>query len=123
VRTALTFLIVDNSTAFLSAATRLLENEGFSVVAVASTARDAAARVVETRPDVALVDVDLGQEDGFEVAEQLASLTPGAPAVILISGYALADLRDRIDASSALGFITKLDLSAREIERVLRAGG
>jgi CheY-like chemotaxis protein len=37
----------------------------------------AVACAEETRPDVALVDVDLGEEDGFDVAELLASLPEG----------------------------------------------
>jgi DNA-binding NarL/FixJ family response regulator len=117
---ALTCLIVDDSAVFISAATRLLETRGVKVVAVASTASDAAARAVETGPDIALVDIDLGDEDGFEVAELLASLAPDAPAVVLVSGDAPGDLRDRIDASSALGFIAKIDLSAGQIEKLLR---
>ena len=118
---ALTCLIVDDNAAFISAATRLLETEGVNVVAVASTASDAVARAVETRPDIALVDIDLGEgEDGFEVTELLASLGPDAPAVVLVSGDAPGDLCDRIDASSALGFIAKIDLSAGRIEELLR---
>lgn len=115
---ALTCLIVDDSATFLSASTRLLETEGIAVVGHASTAREAVARAAETRPDVALVDVDLGDDDGFAVAELLTSL---AAAIILISGDAPDGLRDRIDESSALGFIAKIDLSAREIEKLLRS--
>jgi DNA-binding NarL/FixJ family response regulator len=115
-----TCLIVDDSPAFLSAATRMLEREGIAVVGVASTASAAVVRAEEARPDVALIDVDLGEEDGFDVAELFASLPWGGPAVILVSGDAPDAFRDRIAASSALGFIAKLDLSAHEIERLLR---
>jgi CheY-like chemotaxis protein len=115
-----TCLIVDDSTAFLAAARGC------------STMRDrrgrrrfgrklAVACVEETRPDVALVDVDLGEEDGFDVAELLASLPEGGPAVILVSGDARDRFRDRVAASSALGFLAKIDLSAQGIEKLLRA--
>jgi CheY-like chemotaxis protein len=116
-----TCLIVDDNAAFLAAATRLLEGEGIVVVAVASTATSAVARAGETRPDVALVDVDLGEDDGFDVAELLASLPDGGPAVILVSGDTPEGFRDRIAATSALGFIPKIDLSAPEIEKLLQA--
>jgi hypothetical protein len=43
------------------------------------------------------------------------------PAVILVSRDARDGLRDRIAASSALGFIAKGDLSAHEIEKLLQA--
>jgi DNA-binding NarL/FixJ family response regulator len=117
----ITCLIVDDSPAFLSGATQLLEAEGISVVGVASTARAAVVRAEETRPDVALVDVDLAEEDGFEVAELLALLPGGGPAVILVSADAREGFCDRIAASSALGFIAKIDLSAHEIDKLLRA--
>jgi two-component system, NarL family, nitrate/nitrite response regulator NarL len=117
----ITCLIVDDSPAFLSAATQLLEAEGISVVGVASTATAAVVHTKQTRPDVALVDVHLGEEDGFEVAQLLASLPGGGPAVILVSGDAREGFCDRIAASSALGFIAKLDLSAHEIDKLLRA--
>jgi CheY-like chemotaxis protein len=119
----ITCLIVDDSPTFLDAATRLLEGEGIAVIGVASTASAAVARVQEARPDVALIDVDLGEEDGFEVAELLALLADGGPAVILISGDAPDGFRDRIAASSAVGFIAKIDLSAHEIEKLLPACG
>jgi DNA-binding NarL/FixJ family response regulator len=117
----ITCLIVDDGRAFLSAATQLLEAEGISVVGVASTASAAVARAEETRPDVALVDVDLAEEDGFDVAELLALLPGGGPAVILVSVDARECFCDRIAGSSALGFIAKIDLSAHEIDKLLRA--
>src|SRR4051794_40664005 len=96
----ITCLIVDDSTDFLSAATRLLEGEGLAAVGVASTASAAGERAEKMRPAVALVDIDLGEENGFDVAELLASLPNGGPAVILVSGAAPDGLRERIAASS-----------------------
>jgi CheY-like chemotaxis protein len=63
-----TCLIADDSTRFISAATRLFEADGIAAVGVASTASSAVARAEETRPDVPLVDVNLGEDDGFDVA-------------------------------------------------------
>jgi CheY-like chemotaxis protein len=114
-----TCLIVDDSPDFLSVATRMLEGDGIAVVGVASSGSAAVARAEETRPDVVLLDVDLGEEDGFDVAERLASLPWGGPAVIFVSGDPPDAFRDRVAASSALGFIAKLDLSAHEIEKLL----
>jgi DNA-binding NarL/FixJ family response regulator len=42
-----------------------------TVVGVASTGADALRRYEELRPEVTLIDVDLGRESGFAVAEQL----------------------------------------------------
>ena len=59
-------------------------------------------------PDVALVDIDLGAESGFELAEQFHRASTSPPlAVILVSTYAEADLADMIAASPAVGFLQK----------------
>ena len=39
---------------------------------VASDSAEAIRLVVELRPDVTLVDIDLGDEDGFELARRLS---------------------------------------------------
>jgi two-component system, NarL family, nitrate/nitrite response regulator NarL len=66
-------VIVDDSPAFLEAARALLEREGISVSGTASTSADALRLVDEIRPDIALVDIDLGGESGFDLAAQLAA--------------------------------------------------
>ena len=81
-------LIVDDSAHFVAAACGLLERQGFTVVGVASTGADALRYFDEVRPDVTLVDLDLGGESGFEVAEQLHRAASAAPSpVILISTH------------------------------------
>jgi DNA-binding NarL/FixJ family response regulator len=117
----LRLLIVDDNAAFLEAARRLLEREGMSVVGVASTSLDALRRVDELRPDVTLVDVDLGEESGFDLAYRLAEGTDGErpSRVILISAYAEQDLADLVDACPAVGFLPKSRLSGSAIVEVL----
>jgi DNA-binding NarL/FixJ family response regulator len=65
-------LIVDDNPGFLAAARDLLECQGVSVVGVASTSAEARRRSRELRPDVTLVDIDLGGESGFDVVRALA---------------------------------------------------
>jgi CheY-like chemotaxis protein len=115
-------LIVDDSPRFLDAARRLLEREGLGV-GVASNGSQAAERVEQTRPDVVLVDMDLGGECGFDVARQLhrnGSSPP--PRIILISTHAEQDYADLIAASPAIGFLSKNDLSADAIHALLDDG-
>jgi DNA-binding NarL/FixJ family response regulator len=118
-RASLTCLIVDDSPQFLEAARQLLEDDGVSVVGVAATADDALATTLELRPDVALVDIDLGAESGFDVAGRLAALTDGGPPVILISAESATELAELV-AGAGRGFISKTDLSVEEIQRLLR---
>ena len=107
-------LIVDDNPSVLVAARGLLEREGIGVVGVATNADGAIRSVADLRPDVVLVDIDLGEESGFELARQL----DGA-SVILISAHAERDYADLIEASPAVGFLSKSELSASAIRAIL----
>jgi DNA-binding NarL/FixJ family response regulator len=107
-------LIVDDNPSVLIAARGLLEREGIGVVGVASNSNEALRSVAALRPDVVLVDIDLGGESGFELARQL-----DGSSVILISTHAERDYADLIDASPALGFLPKSELSAAAIRALL----
>jgi DNA-binding NarL/FixJ family response regulator len=105
-------LIVDDNQHFLDAARLLLEREGVEVVAVATTSAEALRLEEELRPDVVLVDIQLGDESGFDLAPRLRS------TVILISTYAQSEFTDKVAASAAAGFISKAQLSASAILRL-----
>jgi DNA-binding NarL/FixJ family response regulator len=119
-RVSLRCLIVDDSARFRELARSLLVQHGIDVVATAGSSAEGLARAAELRPDVALVDIDLGGESGFELTRKLAS-SEGLP-VILISTHAEVDFTDLIQASPALGFIPKAELSAQAVEDLVRGG-
>src|SRR5580693_10402482 len=105
-------VIVDDNPEFLDSASRLLEHQGVRVVGVASTNADALRSVQELRPDVTLVDVNLGEESGFDLAAALHEIESAAAApVILISTHAEPDLTDMIESSPAVAFLAKSALS------------
>jgi DNA-binding NarL/FixJ family response regulator len=106
-------LIVDDNPEFLEAATRLLKGQGVDIVGVASSSVEAVKRAQELDPAITLVDVKLGEENGFD----LVRLLPGPS--ILISTYAERDFADPIAESVALGFLSKSRLSATAIEKLL----
>jgi CheY-like chemotaxis protein len=109
-------LIVDDSTDFAEAARHLLEHGGITVVGVASTSAEALRCFEEQRPDVTLVDVNLGSENGFDLAEQLhQSGLPAPSPVILISTHAEQDFTDMIATSPAIGFLGKIALTPAAI--------
>src|SRR4051794_16202080 len=107
-------LIVDDNRRFLEAAKALLEREGLHVVGVATCTADALEHVRELQPDVVLVDIDLGEESGFDLTKGLVDAR-----VILISTHAEADFEELIVESSAAGFIAKEALSAEAISATL----
>ena len=106
-------LIVDDSADFRDAASAMLERAGISVVGKAANSAEALRYYEDLYPDVALVDIDLGGEDGFALAELLDRVSAASTtlAVILVSTYAESDLEEMIDASPAVGFLQKFSLS------------
>lgn len=120
---ALRLLIVDDNTAFVEAACTLLEREGMHVVAVASTSTVALRHARELQPDITLVDVDLGGESGLDLVTRLVRVVNDvAGRVVLISADPRTDLQELIDASPAVGFLPKSQLSGRAIRRLLGDG-
>ncbi len=111
-------LIVDDNPGYLSEARDLLQRQGMRVVGIASNRGDALAIAASDRPDVALVDVDLGSESGLDVARALAA-SDERVAVILISAYAEKDLRELLDESPAVGFLAKSVVSRASIDDLL----
>jgi CheY-like chemotaxis protein len=117
-------LIVDDSAEFRDAASAMLERGGISVVGKATNSAEALKCYEDLHPDVALVDVDLGGEDGFELAEQLAAASAASTlAVILVSTYAESDLAEMIDSSPAVGFLQKFSLSPDAIRHLVKVSG
>ena len=113
-----TCVIVDDNASFLEGASSLLSREGLEVVGVASSSDEAIRLVGELRPDVTLVDIDLGDEDGFELTRRLNGIA-AASSVILVSTHPEEDLAHLIAASPALGFVSKARLSAQAIHDTL----
>jgi DNA-binding NarL/FixJ family response regulator len=111
-------LIVDDNEDFLASAALLLRSQGIEVLACASSGAEALKLAEDLRPDVALVDVELGEEDGVELTRELARRAPST-RVVLISVHERDDLADLIRDSVAVGFLPKRALGASAIEGVL----
>jgi CheY-like chemotaxis protein len=117
---ALRCVVVDDSPEFRMVAPPLLERDGIVVVGVASTAAEGFDRARALQPDVALVDINLGGESGFELARRLALATDlPSTNVILVSAHSATDLVDLVAVSPVLGFLSKPDLSAAAVRDLL----
>ena len=111
-------LIVDDHRRFRASARALLESEGFEVVGEAANGADALRQAEALRPGLVLLDIQLPDFDGFNVAGELnASSSP--PKVILISSRAADSYGDRIGVAPVLGFMPKSELSGASIDRLL----
>lgn len=113
---AKTILIVDDYAPFRDRARSLLESEGFEVVGEAENGVTALRIAKEVHPDVVLLDVQLPDFDGFEVADRLRKLEP-APVVVLTSSR--DDYRSLVAASAARAFLRKDELSGETLASAL----
>jgi DNA-binding NarL/FixJ family response regulator len=109
-----TLLIVDDHAEFRRTARVLLEADGFEVVGEAADGASALDEVERLRPAVVLLDVQLPDLDGFEVAARLA-LVRDPPRVVLTSSRSVSSFRRRLAQTTALGFIGKSELSGEAL--------
>ena len=116
---AASVLIVDDHAGFRAQARRLLESEGLRVIGEAESVCSGLEAARTLAPELALVDVYLPDDDGFELASQLQALAD-PPAVIMISSHDGADFQRCLSESGARGFVPKADLSRVAIEELLR---
>jgi DNA-binding NarL/FixJ family response regulator len=114
----MTVLIVDDHATFRASARLLLESEGFEVVGEATDGGSALEQTSALAPDVILLDVQLPDIDGFEVASRVTE-ADRAPAVILVSSRDGRDFGPLIKASGARGFVAKADLSGDTLRALL----
>jgi DNA-binding NarL/FixJ family response regulator len=113
-----TVLIVDDHPSFRASARMLLQDEGFDVVGEAEDGESALAAVAELHPDLVLLDVQLPDMDGFDVAARLTANGTG-PAVVLVSSRDGSDFGGLVRDSGARGFIPKGELSGARIAALL----
>jgi CheY-like chemotaxis protein len=117
VEPAAAILIVDDHAGFRSFARAMLEADGLTV-AEAATGAEAAEAVRSARPSLVLLDIQLPDTDGFEVARQLAAQADG-PVVVLTSTREASDYGGRITSSPAAAFLPKDQLSTAALRQFL----
>lgn len=113
-----TVLIVDDHAGFRSLARRLLDAAGFEVVGEAEDGASALELARRLRPAIVLLDVQLPDLDGFEVARRLADEDVGV-ATVLVSTRDSTAYRRRLGSSPALGFLSKSELSGASLAELV----
>jgi CheY-like chemotaxis protein len=119
VQSAASILIVDDHDGFRAFARGMLEAAGFTV-AEAATGAEAAEAARSVRPGLVLLDIQLPDSDGFEVARRLVAQA-GGPVIVLTSTRDASDYGSRISSSPAAGFLPKDELSGAALLRFLAA--
>jgi DNA-binding NarL/FixJ family response regulator len=69
-------VVVDDQPMFRGAARLCLTARGYEVVAEASCAASAAEAVERHQPDAMLLDIELGDDDGFTVCDAVTHIRP-----------------------------------------------
>jgi DNA-binding NarL/FixJ family response regulator len=113
-----TVLIVDDHPTFRATARMLLEAEGYDVIGEAPDGTSAIQAAGSLHPDLVLLDVNLPDLDGFQVAQRITA-SSGAPVVVLTSSRDPSDFGPLVTISGARGFIPKGDLSGAAIAELL----
>ena len=113
-------LVVDDHDGFRAFARTMLEAAGFTVAEAASGA-EATAAARSFQPRLVLLDIQLPDFDGFEVARRLAG-QEHQPVIVLTSTREASDYGGRITSSPAAGFLPKDQLSGVALHRFLAQG-
>ena len=111
-------MIVDDHAGFRATARKLLMARGFDVVGEAADGAHALEAAAQLRPDIVLLDVQLPDIDGFEIAARLTS-NGSNPDVVLTSSRDAAEFGGLVERSGARGFIPKAQLSGRRLAALL----
>ena len=109
-------VIVDDHAIFRDAARRCLMARGYDVVAEAGCAASAVEAVKRHEPDAMLLDVHLGDDDGFAVCDAVTRICPDL-AVILTSAENYEHVPERIESCGARGFVRKEHLPRVDFDR------
>ena len=109
-------VIVDDQPGFRDVARQLLEARGYDVVAVVATAATALDAVERHAATAMLLDVRLGDDDGFAVCGELTRSHPEL-AVLLASDGDFEHRRDEIESCGARGFVRKSRLAQVDLRQ------
>ncbi len=105
--TAIRVVLADDHTLVRAGIRALLEASGkVEVVAEAGDGREALERVLEQRPDVALIDVGMPGLNGLELARRLAAEAPRV-RVIVLSMHAEASYVSQALKAGVAGYLVK----------------
>ena len=114
----MTALVVDDHAGFRTSARFLLEMEGFEVVGEAADGASAVTEAERLHPGLVLLDVQLPDGHGYDVAREM--LDRGLHTrIVLVSSRDESDYGDSIRNSGAIGFVTKGELSGDRLRALL----
>jgi two-component system response regulator NreC len=100
-------LIVDDHEVLRAGVRTLLErNPEIEVCGEASDGLEGVQKVVQLKPDLVILDIDMPGLDGFSTAREISKLSPSVP-ILLLSLHVAPNLIDIAKSSGASGYVAK----------------
>lgn len=107
-------LLVDDRCDFRNVARELLTQRGYAVVGEAACGRTALSAAARLQPDAVMLDVELTDGKGFEVARALNQVCPAA-SVLLVSVRDYGACDELVCGAGAAGFLLKSRLATADL--------
>lgn len=114
---ALRIMVVDDHPIWREAVARDLEAAGFEVVGVASDVAQAVRVATATRPDVVVLDLQLPDGSGVDVARSLATFDAPPKVLVLSASGEQPDVLGAVEAG-ATGYLVKSASAAELVDAV-----
>ena len=114
-------LLVDDRCDFRSLARELLAQRGYAVVGEAACGRTDLSAAARLQPDAVMLEVELADEKGFEVARALHQVCPAA-SVLLVSVRDYGACDELVRGAGAAGFLLKSRLATADLGDYWPAG-
>jgi len=116
-----TLLVVDDHPILRLGLTALIESEpGLAVFGAAGTRAAALEAMRESEPDLVIVDLALGDEDGLDLVKEIRTRHPKVPSLVL-SMHDEAVYAERALSAGALGYVAKHELDQTLLCAIRRA--
>lgn len=117
-------LLVEDHLAVRKGLEMLLRRHGYHVIGVTDSAQEGERMFLARRPDVAIIDIDLGEISGVQLTEKILAQDPDA-GVLLYTGRSDPALIDAAARCGARGFALKASAPAELVNAIamVAAGG
>jgi DNA-binding NarL/FixJ family response regulator len=115
-----TIMIIDDHVVIRSGLRMLIEHDQrMEVVAQAGNRTEALERAASSRPDVIILDLVLGEEDGLSFLPELCQASPNS-RVLVLTGVQNADAHRRAIRRGALGIVLKEHAAEQLLKAIMK---
>ena len=125
-RSNISALIADDDDQNARLLVRILERGGYSNIQCTTESNKVLPMVLESKPDLLLLDVSMPSPNGFEIMELLAETEGVDPVVVILTGHAHPSIEQKgidLGAAAVVGKTTSMNELLERLDQVLMAAG